>query len=228
MVDIHIMTWILVFHQLPLIPQYPRVWYIVWSVSWIYNISIHTYCHRPLNRTEDQYAFTIKMTSTCLPIVFYLFFNPDNDQLKREQLRKGGRPQSAHSGLLGNGRDSRSSEEVGNLIWANVFKYFYKAIILIQRQTFYLMASSRGDEKGWLAQAMLQSISVTLVFIFKHESKALWAGESKALKWVIMIIWTAILSVFSEPRITSRWKKSLILLRKFHILHPKAQYLVPR
>ncbi|CAL8289884.1 unnamed protein product [Gadus morhua 'NCC'] len=34
-----------------------------------------------------------------------------NDQLKREQLRRGGRPQSAHSVLLGNGRDSRSSEE---------------------------------------------------------------------------------------------------------------------
>ncbi|CAL8285317.1 unnamed protein product [Lota lota] len=34
-----------------------------------------------------------------------------NDQLKREQLRRGGRPQSAHSVLLGNGRDSRSSKE---------------------------------------------------------------------------------------------------------------------
>ncbi|KAG7268264.1 hypothetical protein CRUP_010111 [Coryphaenoides rupestris] len=35
----------------------------------------------------------------------------DNDQLKRDQLRRGGRPQSAHSVLQGHGRDSRSSKE---------------------------------------------------------------------------------------------------------------------
>lgn len=34
-----------------------------------------------------------------------------NDQLKRDQLRRGGRPQSAHSVLQGHGRDSRSSKE---------------------------------------------------------------------------------------------------------------------
>jgi len=81
--------------------------------------------HHTANNRGTIWLYRIDDINSFTHCILFLF-DQDNDQLKRDQLRRGGRPQSAHSVLQGHGRDSRSSKEVGNrigaeLLWKHLF-----------------------------------------------------------------------------------------------------------
>ncbi|CAL8273593.1 unnamed protein product [Merluccius merluccius] len=112
----------------------------------------------------------------------------NKDQLKREQLRRGGRPQSAHSVLQGNGRDSRSSKESRGSLQGESSPFFCSGSSLFStprhntsfhaKQVVYPSHGSRSLSHHHLDSASEFSFRRSEPNLYRQHSSALGTSQS--------------------------------------------------
>ncbi|KAK0134906.1 Spermatogenesis-associated protein 7 [Merluccius polli] len=110
------------------------------------------------------------------------------DQLKREQLRRGGRPQSAHSVLQGDGRDSRSSKESRGSLQGESSPFFCSGSSLFStprhntsfhaKQVVYPSHGSRSLSHHHLDTASEFSFRRSEPNLYRQHSSALGTSQS--------------------------------------------------